>query len=460
MNRIISQDDEIKGYENRFFRKYKIAEKMRRSNFSKEKGFSYVYLFRLVFMLVFTGRSLMRFLQAGVLDRKISKDSIYRFLNSPRNNWKRLLLGLAAGVIKEWLLMLTSKERVKVLIVDDSLFSRNRSKTVELLARVYDHVEHKYRKGFRMLTLGWSDGTTFIPLIFSLLSSAKEQNRICDINPEIDKRTNGYKRRLQSTKRATEVLFELLDEVRSYSIPAQYLLFDSWFANPRVIIRAHQKKMHTICMLKDTPKIFYTYKGKKRTLGGLYKEINKRRGKAKILASIEVVIGKDIDGQGVDAKIVFVRERNRGRRWLAILSTDINLEEQEIVRIYGKRWDIEVFFKMAKSHLKLAKEFQGRSYDAMIAHTTIVCLRYIMLALEKRESEDNRTIGGIFYYLCEEVQDIRFIDALMLLIEILKENLARYSELPKKIFEKLISNFIAALPLAIKGRLRFSFCES
>lgn len=40
-------------------------------------------------------------------------------------------------------------------------FSRSRSKAVELLARVYDHVEHKYVRGFRMLTLGWSDGNTF-----------------------------------------------------------------------------------------------------------------------------------------------------------------------------------------------------------------------------------------------------------------------------------------------------------
>ena len=30
-------------------------------------------------------------------------------------------------------------------------------------------------KGFRMLTLGWTDGATFIPIEFSLLSSKKSQ---------------------------------------------------------------------------------------------------------------------------------------------------------------------------------------------------------------------------------------------------------------------------------------------
>lgn len=39
---------------------------------------------------------------------------------------------------------LTRPERRKVLVLDDSVIKRNRSKKVELLARVYDHVEHKF----------------------------------------------------------------------------------------------------------------------------------------------------------------------------------------------------------------------------------------------------------------------------------------------------------------------------
>lgn len=39
---------------------------------------------------------------------------------------------------------LTRPERVNVLILDDSVIKRNRSKKAELLAHVYDHVEHKF----------------------------------------------------------------------------------------------------------------------------------------------------------------------------------------------------------------------------------------------------------------------------------------------------------------------------
>ncbi len=460
MNIIVSQNNEIEGYTDNFFKKYKISKKMKQSNFNKEKGFSYIFLFRLIFMLVFSGKNLYRYLQSEASDSNPAKDTIYRFLNSARYNWKKLLLIVSSTIIKETVLLLTSAERVKVLIVDDSLFSRNRSKAVELLARVYDHIEHKYRRGFRMLTLGWSDGTTFLPLIFSLLSSEKQDNRFCGIDPAIDKRTNGYKRRAESTKKATDVLFDLLEQVVAYAIPAQYLLFDSWFAYPSVIIKVFQYKLHTICMLKDMPRIFYKYMDKNMTLNTLYSSVRKKQGRAKILASVIVGIGRDNDGEPIEAKIVFVRDRNRSRKCLALLCTDISLNDEEIVRIYGKRWDIEVFFKMSKSYLKLAKEFQGRSYDAMVAHTTIVCCRYIMLAIEKRNNEDSRTIGDLFYHCCDEVRDIRFIEAWLLLMEILTESLRRFLYLSEKKIQEFMSNFFAVLPLFIKGRLQFSMCES
>ncbi|OIP90555.1 MAG: hypothetical protein AUK24_04155 [Syntrophaceae bacterium CG2_30_49_12] len=77
---------------------------------------------------------------------------------------------------------------------------------------------------------------------------------------------------------------------------------------------------------------------------------------------------------------MFVRDK-RSKKWLALLSTDTYMADEEIVQTYKRRWDIEVFFKMAKSFLNLAKECQGRSYDALVAHATVVCCRYIMLAL-------------------------------------------------------------------------------
>ena len=113
----------------------------------------------------------------------------------------------------------------------------------------------------------------------------------------------------------------------------------------------------------------------------------------------------------VPAKLVFVRDR-RKKDWLVLLSTDTGLADEDIVRIYGKRWDIEVFFKMAKQHLKLAKEIQCRDFDALIAHTTFVFMRYMFLSYQCRMETDDRSFGDLFYACCDEVKDISFIEAL------------------------------------------------
>lgn len=99
------------------------------------------------------------------------------------------------------------------------------------------------------------------------------------------------------------------------------------------------------------------------------------------------------DGETVPAKVIYVRNKNNRKEYLCIISTDITIDEDEIIRIYGKRWDIEVFFKICKSYLRLSKECHSLSYDAMTAHVAVVFTRYMMLSVENRETKDERSLG-------------------------------------------------------------------
>jgi len=142
------------------------------------------------------------------------------------------------------------------------------------------------------------------------------------------------------------------------------------------------------------------------------------------------------------------------------ISTDIELPDEEIIRIYSKRWNIEVFFKMAKSYLRLAKEFQGKSYDLMVAHTTIVFIRYIMLSLESRCGKDPRTIGNLFYVCCDELQDISLLESLQRLLILLEHALHDRLQLAEQEVRKLINYLISDLPLFFKERPAVCCCES
>ena len=66
------------------------------------------------------------------------------------------------------------------------------------------------KKGFRMLTLSWSDGNTLIPVNSCLLASAKEANIIGPVK-NFDNRTIAGKRRKLAQTKAPEAMMALLE---------------------------------------------------------------------------------------------------------------------------------------------------------------------------------------------------------------------------------------------------------
>ena len=146
-------------------------------------------IFQFLLLMVFQGCNLYRYLGSKKQDIACSKSTYHRFLGNEHYNWRRFITLLAAKVTM-YFDILTDRSRFKALVLDDSVIERNRSKAVELLAFVFDHVIGKSVRGFNLLTLGWTDGFSFIPVAFNMLSSAKQEKRFQGINPKIDKRTN------------------------------------------------------------------------------------------------------------------------------------------------------------------------------------------------------------------------------------------------------------------------------
>ena len=67
----------------------------------------------------------------------------------------------------------------------------------------------KYIKGFRMLTLGWSDGNSFVPIAHRLMSSSDDKNML-GTKKSFDKRSIAHKRREQARMKATDVMLDML----------------------------------------------------------------------------------------------------------------------------------------------------------------------------------------------------------------------------------------------------------
>ena len=375
-------ENEISGFVTNFMKEFQIGKLLFQCNAGKMKGIPVVDIFRYLLCLIFSDRSMYMQRKTCMFDGSFCKNTVYRFLNNAKVNWLRFTTLLSARIINRFMKLLTDENRKDVFIIDDSLFDRSRSKKAELLAKVFDHCSMKYKRGYRMLTLGWSDGNSFVPVNHCLLSAADDKNLLCEAGC-YDGRSLAGKRRKQARRKATEVMVELVKTALHAGLSAKYVLFDSWFSSPKTITALKEDcGLDTIAMVKKSSKIKYGYQGGQFNIKEIYSKNRKRRGRSKYLLSVDVTVGDE----AIPAKIVCIRNKSRKKDWLAIISTDTTLPEEEIIRVYGKRWDIEVFFKSCKSYLKLVKECHSLSYDALTAHVSIVFVRYMMLSVAQRRN--------------------------------------------------------------------------
>ena len=217
MNKSITQDNlndnQISKSIRKFFTRFHLSSALKAANAYKKKGTSATLIFQYLFLLIFSNRSMYMNLLIGKDTPDFAKDTVYRFMKMLQINWICFTMIFSSRIIKDAIVPLDSEERANVLIIDDSMFERNRSKKVELLAKVYGHAKHCYKFGFRMLTLGWSDGSTFLPVNSILLSTENKKNRINEAQ-EIDKRTAGYKRRMLAVEKGTIAMLELLKSAK------------------------------------------------------------------------------------------------------------------------------------------------------------------------------------------------------------------------------------------------------
>lgn len=203
-------------------------------------------------------------------------------------------------------------------------------------------------------------------------------------------------------------------------------------------------------MVKKSRRIKYGYGCEQLNIKEIYSRNKKRRGRSKYLLSVDIMLGKE---DPVLAKIVCVRNKANRKDWLAFVCTDPELSEEEIIRIYGKRWQIEVFFKTCKSVLNLIGECRSLSYDALTAHTAIVFTRYMLLAMEQRRNEDQRTLGELFFFLVDEMADITFSHSLCILMDAMIASLQEILKLSNEQIAAFTADFENRLPKYLQKAL-------
>ena len=95
------------------------------------------------------------------------------------------------------------------------------------------------------------------------MSTKKKENMIGNQPVTADQRSIAGRRRTQAQRRPMNaVTLELLKQAVALGIPAEYVLFDSWFSSPKMFWQLKQLGLDSVGMLKQTKKVYYRYRGR------------------------------------------------------------------------------------------------------------------------------------------------------------------------------------------------------
>ena len=157
------QEVELSNAISSFFVSFHIGNLLRKCNAGKEKGVPVIDIFQYKLCNVFKKASLYMQIKTDSFRESFSKNTYYRFLNSTKTNWIRFTSLLSKEVVDK-VEPLTSSNRVNAFVIDDSLFERTSGKCTELASKVFDHCSMKFKTGYKLMTFGWTDGNTFLPI--------------------------------------------------------------------------------------------------------------------------------------------------------------------------------------------------------------------------------------------------------------------------------------------------------
>lgn len=413
----------------------------KRINFKRHSTIPLTAVITWLFEAIFSRRSLYR----AQPSRWFSSRTARNILNDGRINWQKLLCLVAIKMI----LILTpfiDQRRRLALIVDDTLIERAYSTKTELLAKIYDHDQHRYSTGYRNLTIGWSDGNTFLPVNCALMSTRKKTNLVGSKSSITDQRTIAGQRRSQAQRKMNEVVLELIGQALRLGVTAKYVLFDSWYSSPQMFWHLKELGLESVAMLKRSSKVYYRYRGRNYSIKALYQRLlNSKRpaGQSYLYSSI---VEANFQGQVFPVKIVFVAKKGVRNQYLVLASTNTNLTPQQIIQLYSRRWSIETYFKTAKQYLRLNKS-QIQSYDGQVAQITVTAMTYILLAWQERLNKDDRTLGDLFYLMNDSLPEIKFIEALVYLLKTFQSQEAGF-------ISQTINQFLAYLPRNVQNILQ------
>ena len=424
---------------------------LKSANFLKKReGVNpYLVVLHFVYMLVMN-KKISTFIDQS--NDSLKKDTYYRLLQNSSYNWRKLL-SLTNLKILKLLHKVQDASAVKVLIIDDTVEGKTGKYVEGSRDALYSNKEKRKIRGINVVSLNYSDGYSNFMLDFAINMGNYARVKFEEFTQEVDVRTTAYKRRLEIMNGKSKIAIDMVTRALKSGVYADYLLVDSWYSKPAFLKEMKELGLKVISRIANNNKI-WNFTAKEKTLNAIYekfKNLKKEKagtyGKKIKFKYFSVIVEHKNAGK---IKIVFIKTKEK---LIPIASTDLEINDEEIIDIYKRRWDIEQGYKELREHFGFGKE-ENRIYEALIARITLSFFSYNIVSYINRMSNEPKTIGGLFKDLECELHTLSI--AMQAFIEIM-EKIARIDEIVKN--NKDFTSIIATLRSTTQDLLGFR-CES
>ena len=170
-----------------------------------------------------------------------------------------------------------------------------------------------------------------------------------------------------------------------------YYVFDRGYNAFRELYRIHQHES------------FFIVRAKKNLQ---YKCIKwRRRMPRNVLTDSEIMLTDYITSKKYKEKLRLVKfyDEEQGREF-SFLTNAFHLSSLEVANLYKNRWQIELFFKWLKQHLKI-KKFWGRTENAVRIQISAAIIAYCLVAIVQHDMRLERSTYEVLQILSISLTD-------------------------------------------------------
>jgi len=252
-----------------------------------------------------------------------------------------------------------SADDFAVLIIDDSILEKAHTDANAMITIHWDHSEQRYVQGLNFLSLLYQLGPLSLPIAAVLI-----EKTLAEYNAKRGK----YEFKSPFTK--NEYLRQMLT-LAQQQVQYGYLLADSWYASAENMNFVLSLNRHFLFALESS-----------RTLA--LSQEDRTAGKFQALESITFPDKQPLKVylRSVKQAVLVVRQVCRNKDGtqgiLYLVSSDTNLDFEQITTIYKRRWKVEEYHKALKQNASMGKS-PTKTPDTQANHFYASMLAYIKL---------------------------------------------------------------------------------